>query len=231
MTSPFRFKHPAASQPQLPTLSATQLSARNFIVSNRRQPTPASSRPSSSPPLATKDDIDDSFDETPLSRKRSRIDSFHEISSEEEGYVESFRSALETPIKKRPSVLVPQVSPDSPNIELSPSHTGRFLPNGLAEYTSRIVDGHRAISSVAVPRLDHEDNVQIIDSRLSEGGLGCICRVNTSEETRLIFFVKPTSLTTTAPMKTGDLVAISNSVKVDDTWICGSWHYTSEHDW
>jgi len=231
MTSPFRFKHPAAGQAELPTPSATQLSARNFILSHRHQPTPASFRPASSSPFAAKDDIDDPFDEIPLSRKRSRVDSFHEISSEEEGDVASVPSILETPISKRPPVLVPQVSPDSPNIELSPSHTGRFLANGLAEYTTKIVDGHRAVSSVALPRLDHEDKVQIIDSKLSEGGLGWICRVNTSEETKVIFFVKPTRLTTTAAMKTGELIAISNSVKVNDIWISSSWHYTSERDW
>jgi len=230
MTSPFRFKHPAASQAEPPIPSATQLSARNFILSHRHRPTPAPFRPASSSPFAAKEDIDDPFDET-LSRKRSRIHSFHEISSEEEGDVASLRSTSETPVSKRPPVIIPQVSPNSPNIELSPSHTRRFLANGLAEYTSKIVDGHRAVSSVALPRLDHEDKVEIIDSKLSEGGLGWICRVKTSEETRVIFFMKPTKLTTTAPMKTGDLIAISNSVKVDDIWICGSWHHTSERDW
>jgi hypothetical protein len=235
MNSPsFPFKHPfpTIAQPTTPSTTSTQLSARNFVLSHRRQPTPASSIPSVSPAFLPSDDIEDRL-ETPVLRKRIRKDTFHELSSEEEGDVAPPRSSgLETSVSKRPPVIVPQVSPASSNVEFSPSRKGGFLANGLAEYATKIIRDFRAVSSVAVPRLDHEDKVKIIDSKLSEGGLGWMCRVSSSEgRIKVMLFLRPTGLTTITQVKNGDTIAISNVVELDDTWICGSWRYTSDQEW
>jgi hypothetical protein len=231
MTSPsFRFKHPLSTQApsSTPSTPSTQLSARNFIFAQRRQPTPASSYASATSNLHSKDDIVDPFDEIPISRnKRKRRDSSHDVWSEEEGDVASPRSGSETPIHRRPPVIVPHVSPNTPTAELSPSRKRDFLATGLAKYADSVIRAHRAVSSVSLPYLDYEEKVRILDSKLSDGGVGWMCRVDFSEETRVILFLKPTSLTLQTQIQCGDLIAISNSAQVDDIWICGAWHHTS----
>src|SRR5271167_3290391 len=112
MTSPFRFKHPLPPQTQssTPLTPSTQLSARNFILPHRRLSTPASSTPSGSPP--TTDDIDDSYGHEDLPRKKTRYSSFHDISSDDDRDGENADrhppSLLETPVTKRPPVILPQ---------------------------------------------------------------------------------------------------------------------------
>jgi hypothetical protein len=230
MTSPsFRFKHPLSTQAQSSAAStpSTQLSARNFIVAQQRQPTPASSSASTTLILPGKDDIVDPIDD-PISRnKRRRRDSTHDhdISSEEEGDVTSTRSGSDTPIHKRPPVIVPHVSPNTHGVELSPSRKRGFLATGLAKYADRVIRGHRAVSSVSLPYLDYEEKVRILDSKLSDGGVGWMCRVDLSEEMRVILLLKPTSSTLHKEINCGDSIAISNFAKVDDIWICGAWHH------
>jgi hypothetical protein len=149
------------------------------------------------------------------------------MSSEEEGDVTSTRSGSETPIHKRPPVIVPHVSPNTPAGELSPSHKRGFLATGLAKYADRVIRGHRAVSSVSLPYLDYEEKVRILDSKLSDEGAGWMCRGNLSEETRVILLLKPMNLTLHTEINCGDWIAISNIAQVDDIWICGAWHHTS----
>jgi hypothetical protein len=226
---PFCFKHPLPAQAQssTPSTPSTQLSARNFILAQRRQQTPASSSASAASYIPSKDDIVDPLYESPISRKRKQKDSFHDISSEEEGDVASPRSGSETPINKRPPFIVPLVSPITPATEISPSRKRGFLATGLAKYADRVIHAHRAVSSVSLPYFDYEDKVRVLESKLSAEGVGWMCRVDSSEETKVIFFLKPTSLLLPALIKDGDLIAISNFVQVYDVWICGAWHHTS----
>jgi hypothetical protein len=228
MTSPFRFKHPLP-QPQssTPLTPSTQLSARNFILPHRRSSAPASSIPSGSPPPT--DDVDDPFDHEDLPRKRTRYSTFHDISSDDDGDDENAHrhppSSLETPVTKRPPVILPQPTPESPTMDFSPSRRQPFLPSGLAAYTARIIHEHAAVSSVAVPRLDQEDRITVIESRMAEGRIGWICRVSSSEKERIVLLLMLKGLPTTKQISNGDSLSISNPIKLDTIWICASWHH------
>ena len=229
MTSPFRFKHPLQPQTQsfAPTTPSTQLSARNFLLSHRPSSTPAPSLPSGSP--STTDDIDDPYGANDLPRKRTRYSSFHDISSDEEDNdIPAHPSVLETPVMKRPPVILPQPSPESPMIDFSPSRRQPFRPNGLAAYMARIIHEHGALSSVAVPRLDQEDTITVIESKMAEGGIGWICRVTSSQETKTVLLLTPKELSTATHINNGDTVSISNAIKLDPIWICASWHFPSQ---
>ena len=229
MTSPFRFKHPLRPQTQsfTTTTPSSQLSARNFLLSHRPSSTPASSLPSAS--LPPTDDIDDPYGADDLPRKRTRYSSFHDISSDEEDdNVPAPPSVLETPVMKRPPVILPQPSPESPTIDFSPSRRQPFQPNGLAAYAARIIHEHSALSSVAVPRLDQEDTITVVESKLAEGGVGWICRATSLQETTTVLLLTPKGLSTTTQINNGDTLSISNAIKLDTIWICASWHFPSQ---
>lgn len=229
MTSPFRFKHPLPPQTQLstPLTPSAQLSARNFILPHRLSSTPASSLPLDSP-LKTPDDIDDFDGQDDFPRKRTRYSSFHDISSDDDEDVPRPSSVFETPVMKRPPVILPQPTPESPTIDFSPSRRQSFQPNGLAAYAATIIHEHSAISSVAVPRLDQEHRITVVESRMAEGGVGWICRVNSSEEIKIVLLLLPKGPSTTKRINNGDVLSISNPVKLDTIWICASWHHISQ---
>ena len=224
MTSPFKFKYPLPPQAQ-PSTPSTQLSARNFILSHRPSSTPVSSLPPASP--EADDDIDDPY-VSGIPRKRQRLSSFHDIPSdddEELGDVAS-SSMIDTPVAKRPPVILPQPSPQSPTIDFSPSRRQLFQPNGLAVYTARIIHEHSALSSVALPHFDQEDHVNVCESKMAEGGVGYICRVDTREgTTNNVLLLTPKVLTPSRKVNDGDTISISNAVKLDTIWICASWHH------
>jgi hypothetical protein len=226
MTSPFRFKYPFPSQAQ-PTTPSTQLSARNFLLPNRFSNTPSSSVPSASPHV--NDDIDDPLsDDDDIPRKRTHYSSVHEVvSDDEDGYIplSVSTSAMETPVAKRPPVILPQPSPESPPIDFSPSRKQPFQPNGLAAFTAKIIHEHNALSSVAVPRFDQVDTVTVTESRSAEGEAGWICRVNTSTGTTLALFLAPKGLSTSKYIDVGDCLFVSNPVKLETIWICSSWQH------
>jgi hypothetical protein len=229
MTSPFRFKHPLRPQTQsfTPETPSNQLSARNFLLSHRPSSTSAASLPSGSPP--TTDDIDDPCGADDLPRKRTRYLAFHDISSDEEDdNIPAHYPALETPIMKRPPVILPQPSPESPSMDFSPSRRQSFQPNGLAAYTARIIHEHSALSSVAVPRLDQEDSITVIESKMAVGGVGWICRVTSSQGTKTVLLLTPKGLSMTTQINNGDILSISNAVKLDTIWICATWHFPSQ---
>lgn len=224
MTSPFKFKYPLPPQvqPTTPSTPSTQLSARNFILSHRQPNTPASSVTIVSPG----DDIDDS-DVHNVRRKRRRFSSFHAITSDDdEELVDATSSSVtDTPVTKRPPVILPQPSPQSPTIDFSPSRRQPFQPNGLAAYTARIIHEHSALSSVALPHLDREDDVVVTKRKLAEG-VGYICLVETEERMSInVLLLTPKGLNSWRNVDTGDTISISNAVKLDPIWICASWHH------
>jgi hypothetical protein len=229
MTSPFRFKYPFPSQVQ-PTTPSTQLSSRNFLLPNRLSYTPSSSLPSTAPHV--NDEIDDSLSDDALDipRKRTRYSSVHDVLSDDDDGDNLFpisTSAIETPMPKRPPVILPLPSPESPPIDFSPSRRQAFQPNGLAAFTAKIIHEHNALSSVSVPRLDQEDTVSVTESRTAEGDVGWICRVNTSTGTAIVLFLVQKGLAMAKEIDVGDCLAVSNPVKRDTIWICSSWHHKS----
>jgi len=225
MTSPFKFKYPLPPQAQAqPLTPSTQLSARNFLLSHRPSSTPVSSLPPESPRAG--DDIDDPYAHD-IPRKRQRVSSFHDISSDDDELADVAPSSImDTPVTKRPPVILPQPSPQSPTIDFSPSRRQPFQPNGLAAYTGNIIHEHNALSSVALPHLDQEDHVIVNDSKMAEGGVGYICRVETREGTTYsVLLLTPKTLAPSRNVNDGDMISISNAVKLDTIWICASWHH------
>lgn len=227
MTSPFKFKYPLPpqAQPSTPSTPSTQLSARNFILSHRQSSTPVSSLPTASP--GSDDDIDDPYVHN-IPRKRPRLSSLHDLSSDDNDELEDVApsSMTDTPITKRPPVILPQPSPPSPQIDFSPSRRQPFQPNGLAAYTARIIHEHSALSSVALPHLDQEDDVIVNESKMGEAGVGYICQVETLDgTTKNVLLLTPKVLNPTPKVNNGDMISISNAVKLDSTWICASWHH------
>src|SRR5579859_4504875 len=178
MTSPFRFKYPfpPQAQPSTPSTPSSQLSARNFKLPNRPWNTPTPSLPSGV--AHSYDDIDDPpSDEEEFPRKRTRYSSVHDVASDNEEQDMLYAppsSVAETPIMKRPPVLLPQPPPDSPPIEFSPSRRQPFLPKGLAAHAAKLIHEHSALSSVSLPRLDQDDNVIITEIKPADGA-GMIC--------------------------------------------------------
>lgn len=229
MTSPFRFKYPFPSQVQ-PSTPSTQLSARNFLLPNRLSNTPSSSLPSTAPHV--NEDIDDSLSDDALDipRKRTRYSSAQDVLSDDDDGDNLFpaaTSAIDTPAPKRPPVILPQPSPESPPIDFSPSRRQAFQPNGLAAFAAKIIHEHNALSSVSVPRLDEEDVVTVTESRTAEGDVGWICRVDTSTGTVVVLFLSQKGLKMTQHIDVGDCLSISNPVKHETVWICSSWHHKS----
>jgi hypothetical protein len=226
MASPFRFKY------QLPPQGkpSTPLSARNFILSNRPSSTPAFSLPSGSQVVT--DDIDDSYAPA-IPRKRKRYASFHDLSSDEDDELSvnlsvSPTSTLDTPVTKRPPVILPQPTPESPKLDFSPSRRKAFQPNGLAAYTAKIIHEHSALSSVVVPRLDAEESVTIEECKMAEGEVGRICRLRSSEGNQTVaLLLTPKGLPIPKEVKEGELLSISSAVKLETLWICTSWRHNS----
>jgi hypothetical protein len=126
---------------------------------------------------------------------------------------------------KRPPVILPQPSPESPPIDFSPSRKQPFQPNRLAAFTAKKIHEHNALSSVAVPRFDQDDMVTVIELRTAEGEAGWICRVETSTGTTLALFLAPKGLSTSKYIDVGDDLSVSNPVKLENIWICSSWQH------
>jgi len=227
MTSPFRFKYPfpPQAQPSTPSTPSSQLSARNFILPSRPWNTPTSSVPSG---VATaSDDIDDPpSDEEDIPRKRTRYSSVHDFASdnEDEDRFAPPSSVPDTPVVKRPPVILPQPSPDSAPIEFSPSRRQPYQPNGLVAHAARLIHEHSAVSSVAVPRLDQDDTVIVTEIKPADGA-GTICRVDMSLGSRVILLVASKGLSASKQVEVGDCLSISNAIKLDKIWICSSWHH------
>ena len=223
MTSSFNFKRPLPQQAP-PSTPLTQLSARNFILPRRQSSTPNSV---SVDLRQVNDDIDDLPDnENHFSRKRTRYAAFDDIFSEDEGEHGIFQpSVFETPVSKRPPVILPQPTPESPSTDLSPSRRQSFQPNGLAAYMAKVIEEHDAVSSVAIPYLDQEVTYTIAESKATEGGVGWICRINSLDEPHIALLLRPKGLGISKEVKEGDLISVSNAVKLDAIWICASWRH------
>src|SRR5579859_2585274 len=231
MTSPFRFKYPFPPQAQLSTPlapSSSQLSARNFIIPNQPWNTPTSSAPAG--PKHGDDDIDDPLsDEGHLPRKRTRHSPVHDVTSDsdsEDISVAPPSSVADTPLVKRPPVILPHPTPESPPIDFSPSRRQPFLPNGLATYMAKLIQEHNALSSVPLLHLDQEDRITVTETKPADGA-GTICRVNISTESVIVLFLASKGLSTSKQIRVGDTLSISNAIKLDKLWICSSWHHIS----
>lgn len=221
MTSPFRFKYPFPQQTQ-PNTPSTQLSARNFLLHPHSLRTPSSSSTRTS--AGAVDDIDDpGSDHDHLPRKRTRYSFVQEFSSDDDDELPAQPpSATVTPIK-RPPVILPQPTPDSPPVDFSPSRRQTFHPNGLAAYTAKIIHEHNALASVSIPHLDWEDLVTVREIRQTEGSVGWICRIRGNSGEAIILLIAPKGMAQSMNVNVGDTLAVSNVIKTESIWICTSW--------
>jgi hypothetical protein len=232
MTSPFQFKYPfpPQAQPSTPTPS-TPLSARQFILPRRLSATPQSSLSAASQRI-TEDIDDDEEQQTP--RKRTRYPSIHDSSSEDEeiDFDSNLRTSTshadETLLPKRPPVIVPQQTPDSDAIDTSPSRRKMFQPHGLAAFASKIIHEYTAQSSVAVPGLDEEDTVVLMEIKVIDGGMGYMCQADSPQGKIIVFLLVNNGLPIPRKVRKGDVISISNAVRLDTTWICTSWRHKNQ---
>jgi hypothetical protein len=229
MTSPFQFKYPFPPQvqPSTPTTPSTPLSARQFIIPSRTSATPQSSLAVGSQRIT--DDIDDEDFGDSAACKKARHSSIHEFSSDEEEIDFDFDPRPSIPLPqdtpKRPPVILPDRMPDSDAIEFSPSRHKRFKPDGLASFASRIIHEYNARGSVALPGIDKEDNVAIVECKAMEGGQGWICQADSAQGSVILILLASNVLSIARKVRKGDTISISNAIRLDTTWICTLWRH------